>query len=252
VEHGSALVGVGFGSTRGAGKLPRALIIVDIYGQCANYPELLAIAATYRVPVIEDAAEALGSTCAGRPAGSFGLLSAFSFNGNKIITTSGGGMLVSDEADLIAEARKLATQAREPVPHYEHQTIGYNYRMSNVLAGIGRAQLRALDQRVAARRRIYDRYYEALKGLPGIAFRAEAPWGIATRWLTCLTIDPALAPTDREKVRLALEARTSSRGRSGNRCTCSRCSSGWAARCMAARSRNGCSSRAFAFHPVQG
>jgi len=189
-----------------AGKLPRALNIVDIYGQCANYPELLAIAATYRVPVIEDAAEALGSTCAGRPAGSFGLLSAFSFNGNKIITTSGGGMLVSDEADLIAEARKLATQAREPVPHYEHQTIGYNYRMSNVLAGIGRAQLRALDQRVAARRRIYDRYYEALKGLPGIAFRAEAPWGIATRWLTCLTIDPALAPTDREKVRLALEA----------------------------------------------
>ena len=189
-----------------AGRLPKAVVVVDLYGQAANYEALVPLCARYGVPLIEDAAESLGATCGGRPAGAFGLAAAFSFNGNKIITTSGGGMLVSDDAAFIEEARKLASQAREPVAHYEHRKVGYNYRLSNVLAGIGRAQLQVLESRVAARRRIFGRYQDALGDLPGVGFRHEAPWGRATRWLTCLTIDPAVAPTDREKVRLALEA----------------------------------------------
>lgn len=187
------------------GRLPKAVVVVDLYGQAANYAAIEAICRRYGVPLIEDAAEALGATCDGRPAGAFGLAAAFSFNGNKIITTSGGGMLVSDDGEFISEARRLAAQAREPVAHYEHKTLGYNYRMSNVLAGIGRAQLQVLDQRVNARRRIFARYAEALKDLPGVGFRAEVPWGRATRWLTCVTIDPAVATADRDVVRQALE-----------------------------------------------
>src|SRR5690606_33181632 len=115
------------------GKLPKAVIVVDLYGQCANFDRIVPICARYEVPIIEDAAEALGSTWRGRPAGSFGTFGVFSFNGNKIITTSGGGMLVSGRADLIERARFLATQARDPAPHYEHSTVGHNYRLSNLL-----------------------------------------------------------------------------------------------------------------------
>jgi pyridoxal phosphate-dependent aminotransferase EpsN len=158
------------------------------------------------VTLIEDAAEALGATCSGRPAGSFGRMAIFSFNGNKIINTSGGGMLVADEEQLISSARFLATQARDPAPHYQHSQIGFNYRLSNVLAGIGRGQLQVLNDRVATKRRIFAAYQAALGDLPGVAFMPEAPYGRSTRWLTCITIDPDVAPTDRERVRLALEA----------------------------------------------
>jgi len=189
-----------------AGRLPRAVLAVDLYGQCPDLPRIAAACAHHGVPLIEDAAEALGATCAGRPAGAYGRLAAFSFNGNKIITTSGGGMLVSEDAGLIAQARFLATQARDPAPHYQHSQLGYNYRLSNVLAGIGRGQLQVLDERIAARRRIFAAYAAGLRDLPGVAFMPEAAHGRSSRWLTCLTIDPTAAGTDREQVRLALEA----------------------------------------------
>jgi len=188
------------------GRLPKAVVLVHLYGQSADIDPILEACQNYGVILIEDAAEALGATYKGKAPGTFGLLGAFSFNGNKIITTSGGGMLVSDDERLIAHARKLATQAREPVPHYEHTEIGYNYRMSNVLAGIGRAQLKVLEDRVQARRRIFDYYYRHLSDLPGIEFMPEAPWGRHTRWLTTLTIDPKKFGATREDVRLALEA----------------------------------------------
>ena len=156
--------------------------------------------------LIEDAAEALGATYRGRPVGNFGRLGVFSFNGNKIITTSGGGMLVSDDEALIAKARFLATQARDPAPHYQHSEIGYNYRLSNVLAAIGRGQLEVLDDRVAARRANFEHYRRELGGLPGLEFMPEASYGRSTRWLTCLTLDPAAFGATREDVRLALEA----------------------------------------------
>jgi dTDP-4-amino-4,6-dideoxygalactose transaminase len=158
------------------------------------------------VPLIEDAAEALGATYKGRAPGTFGRFGIFSFNGNKIITTSGGGMLVSPDAALVAHAVKLATQARDPAPHYEHSEIGYNYRLSNVLAGIGRGQLKVLEERVQARRRNFEYYVRHLGELPGIAFTPEAEWGRHTRWLTTLTIDPARFGRDREAVREALAA----------------------------------------------
>ena len=189
-----------------AGRKAKAVIAVDLYGQCADYDPILEICDQYGVPLVEDAAEALGATYKGRPAGGFGKLGVFSFNGNKIITTSGGGMLVSHESALVERARFLATQARDPAPHYEHSCIGYNYRLSNVLAAIGRGQLKTLTQRVAARRVIFERYVEGLGDLPGIAFMPEAPYGRSNRWLTCLTIDPATFGTDRESVRLVLEA----------------------------------------------
>jgi dTDP-4-amino-4,6-dideoxygalactose transaminase len=189
-----------------AGRPPKAVLAVDLYGQCADYTRIAPICERFGVPLIEDAAEALGATCAGRPAGSFGLAAAFSFNGNKIITTSGGGMLVSEEEALIARGRFLATQARDAAAHYQHSTIGYNYRMSNVLAAIGRGQLTVLEERVAARRANFEAYAAALADLPGIAFMPEAPYGRCTRWLTCLTIDPERFGATREQVRLALEA----------------------------------------------
>ena len=145
------------------------------------------------VPMIEDAAEALGASWKGRPAGTFGEPGGVSFNGNKIITTSGGGMLVSPDKDLIAHARKLAQQARDPAPPYEHSEIGYNYRLSNVLAAIGRGQLQVLAERVRRKREIFEYYRLALGDLPGIAFMPEAPWGRSTRWLTVITVDPALS-----------------------------------------------------------
>jgi dTDP-4-amino-4,6-dideoxygalactose transaminase len=187
------------------GKLPRAVIVVDLYGQTADYDPILKACAEFGVPVIEDAAEALGATYKGRMAGSFGVMAAFSFNGNKIITTSGGGMLVSADGTLSDKARFLSTQARDPAPHYQHSEIGFNYRMSNVLAAIGRGQLRVLPERVAARRANFEFYKRSLGDLPGIDFMPEAPYGQSNRWLTCLTIDPAEWGATREDVRLALE-----------------------------------------------
>jgi pyridoxal phosphate-dependent aminotransferase EpsN len=167
---------------------------------------LLDLCDYYGVPLIEDAAEALGATYKGKAPGTFGQAGVFSFNGNKVITTSGGGMLISPDEDLVRHALKLATQAREPVPHYEHREIGYNYRMSNVLAAIGRGQLRVLNERVEARRRNFELYQELLRNLPGIEFMPEAPWGRHSRWLTTLTINPREFGADRETVRLALES----------------------------------------------
>jgi dTDP-4-amino-4,6-dideoxygalactose transaminase len=188
------------------GQLPKALITVDLYGQCADYDAILAACAEYSVPVIEDAAEALGATYKNRPAGGFGTMGIFSFNGNKIITTSGGGMLVSDDKNLIERARFLATQARDAAPHYEHSVVGYNYRLSNVLAAIGRGQLRCLPDRIAARGRNRALYQKALKDLPGISFMPLSPDGKTNHWLTCVLIEPVQFGATREDVRLALEA----------------------------------------------
>ncbi|WP_208028121.1 DegT/DnrJ/EryC1/StrS family aminotransferase [Rhabdothermincola sediminis] len=189
-----------------AGRLPKAVIAVDLYGQCADYDELEAVCGELGVALIEDAAEALGARYHGRAAGSFGRLGVFSFNGNKIITTSGGGMLVSDDRALVERARFLATQARDPAPHYEHSTVGFNYRMSNLLAAVGRGQLRHLDEKVARRRAINRRYRAALADLPGVGFLPNAAGGEPTNWLTVITLDPAAAAATPEELRVALEA----------------------------------------------
>lgn len=186
------------------GKLPKAVVLVHLYGQSADINPILKACQQYDIPLIEDAAEALGATYKGRAPGTFGRIGIYSFNGNKIITTSGGGMLVSDDSELVAKARFLATQARDPAPHYQHSKIGYNYRLSNVLAGIGRGQLLVLQERVKARRRNFEVYQQALGKLPGIEFMPEADFGQATRWLTCLTIDHTAFGADQEQVRLAL------------------------------------------------
>jgi dTDP-4-amino-4,6-dideoxygalactose transaminase len=186
------------------GKLPKAVILVHLYGQSADIEPILAACNEYDVPLIEDAAEALGATYKGRSPGTFGVIGIYSFNGNKIITTSGGGMLVSDKPELVAKARFLATQARDTAPHYQHSEIGFNYRLSNVLAGIGRGQLQVLGDRVAARRRNYEIYAKGLGDLPGIEFMPEANFGTCTRWLTCLTIDSEAFGVDREQIRLTL------------------------------------------------
>jgi pyridoxal phosphate-dependent aminotransferase EpsN len=183
-----------------------AVIAVDLYGQCTDYGRIEEICRRYEVPLVEDAAEALGATCNGKKAGCFGQVAVFSFNGNKIITTSGGGMLISTDGELIRKARFLATQARDPAPHYEHSQIGYNYRMSNILAAIGRGQLKVLDERVAARRRNYEYYKSALLELPGIEFMPIASYGSPNYWLTVILITPEKFGMDREAVRLALEA----------------------------------------------
>ena len=189
-----------------AGRLPKAVVLVHLYGQCADVDPILEACDRFGVTLIEDAAEALGASYKGKSPGTFGKCGIFSFNGNKIITTSGGGMLVSDDGELIAHARKLATQARDPAPHYQHSEVGYNYRLSNVLAGIGRGQLTVLEERVAARRRNYMFYVKHLGELPGMEFMPEAPWGRHTRWLTCLTIDPEVFGATREDIRLTMEA----------------------------------------------
>jgi len=187
------------------GCLPKAVIAVDLYGQCADYDAILEACARYDVPLIEDAAEALGATYRGRPAGTFGACAAFSFNGNKIITTSGGGMLVGQDPILVERARFLATQARDPAPHYEHSQVGYNYRLSNVLAAIGRGQLAVLSERVAARRRIFDYYREALADVPGLDFMPQAPYGQSNCWLTCITIDRERFGTSRNEILHAMD-----------------------------------------------
>ena len=188
------------------GKLPKAVVAVDLYGQCADYDRILESCAEYGVPLVEDAAEALGATYKDKMAGNFGDFSIFSFNGNKIITTSGGGLLLSRSKALIDQSRFLAVQAKDPVPYLQHSVIGYNYRMSNVLAAIGRAQLRVLPKRLAARRRNYQEYKAALGHFPGIEFMPQASYGQSNCWLTCLLIDPQGFGATREQVRLALEA----------------------------------------------
>lgn len=170
-----------------ARNLPKAVIVVNLYGQSAKMDEITEICDKYAVPVIEDAAESLGSEYKGRKSGTFGRFGIYSFNGNKIITTSGGGMLVSDDEEALKKARFLASQAREPAVHYQHQKAGFNYRMSNVLAGIGIAQLAVLDDRVKARRTVFKRYQEALSDIGGISFMPEL--GMSNRWLTTLTFD---------------------------------------------------------------
>jgi len=189
-----------------AGRPPKAVITVDLYGQPADHEPILAACERHGVPVIEDAAEALGSSYRGCPLGGFGRFGVFSFNGNKILTTSGGGALVSDDGEAIARARKLASQAREPEVHYEHRELGFNYRLSNLLAAVGRGQLRVLDERVATRRRTFELYRQGLGDLPGIGFLGEPPYGRSNRWLTCITVDPEAFGADREAIRRALEA----------------------------------------------
>lgn len=186
------------------GRLPKAVVVVHLYGQSADLDPIVEACNRYEVPLIEDAAESLGATYKGRSPGSFGKIGIFSFNGNKIITTSGGGMLVSDDPKIIIKARFLATQARDPAPHYQHSEIGYNYRLSNVLAGIGRGQLQVLKQRVQARRRNFEIYRQRLGNLPGISFMPEAAYGRATHWLSCITVNPKIFGADREQIRKAL------------------------------------------------
>ena len=187
-------------------RLPKAVVVVHLYGQTADVDPIREACARFGVALIEDAAEALGATYHGRPPGSEGFAGIFSFNGNKIITTSGGGMLVTPDEKVAALALKLATQAREPAPHYEHALIGFNYRMSNVLAAIGRGQLASLADRVAARRSNFDRYSLALQSVAGVSLQTEVEWGSHNRWLTVIQIDAEVTGVDRESVRLALEA----------------------------------------------
>jgi pyridoxal phosphate-dependent aminotransferase EpsN len=186
-------------------RLPKAIIPVDIYGQCADYDVVLAIARRYGVSVLEDAAEALGATYRGREAGAFGEMAAFSFNGNKIVTTSGGGMLVSHRPELVERARFLATQARDHAPHYQHSVVGYNYRMSNLLAAVGRGQIASLAKRVADRRANNAYYRRAFGEVPGVTFMPEAPYGVSNCWLTCIVLEPAAFGADREEVRKHLD-----------------------------------------------
>ena len=188
-----------------AGRLPAAVVTVDLYGQCADYGPILEVSDRHGVPVVEDAAEGLGATWQDRQAGSLGRVGILSFNGNKIITTGGGGMLLSDDADLVAEARHLATQARDPAPHYEHSRIGYNYRMGNLSAALGRGQLSHLDAKVARRRAINATYREAFAGEDGLSFMPEAPWGTPTNWLTVVRVDPAAFSATTDDIRIHLE-----------------------------------------------
>ncbi len=186
------------------GRKPKAVILVHLYGQPAKLDEIIQICNRYEIPLIEDAAEALGSEYKAKKAGSFGKFGILSFNGNKIITTSGGGMLISNDEDIIQKARFLSTQARDDAPHYEHTHIGYNYRMSNVLAAIGRGQMSVLQKRIEQRRSVFEHYKTVLSDLPGIHFQPEYKGTLSNRWLTALTIDPKLSKVDREKVRLEL------------------------------------------------
>ena len=188
------------------GQQPKAIIVVHLYGMPAKMPEIMVLSQKYGIPVIEDAAEALGSTINGKACGSFGDFGILSFNGNKIITTSGGGALVSNNTEAINKARFLATQAKDNAPHYQHSEIGYNYRMSNISAAIGVGQLTVLAERVAARRSNHD-FYQALLGeVKGVYFLPEPEGYFSNRWLSCLLIDPQqTGGISREDVRLELE-----------------------------------------------
>ncbi len=187
------------------GKLPKAIIVVDLYGMPAKLSEICEIANKYSIPVIEDAAEGLGSSLHERKCGTFGDIGIYSFNGNKIITTSGGGALVSGDENYVKKARYLSTQAREDAPHYEHTEVGYNYRLSNICAGIGRGQMAVLSERVRQRRANYEKYRSALENIPGIIFLQEPEGYYSNRWLTTILVDPTLSGgVNRENVRLAL------------------------------------------------
>lgn len=188
----AAALEAAFAWARGQGRLPKAVIVVNLYGQSADMDPLLELCEHYEVPVIEDAAESLGARYRGKASGTFGRLGVYSFNGNKIITTSGGGMLVSQDISLIQRAKFLATQARDAAPHYQHSEIGFNYRMSNILAGVGRGQLKVLGERVVARRAVFDRYRTELSDVDAIQWMPEPDWSYSTRWLTTCTLDPAL------------------------------------------------------------
>jgi len=183
----------------------KALIAVDLYGQSCDYDSIIDLCSRYNVSLIEDAAEAIGSEYKGRKCGSFGSMGILSFNGNKIITTGGGGMLCSNNEDFVNKARFLSTQAREKAVHYEHKELGYNYRMSNLLAAVGRGQLNVLDKRVTERRRIFQRYFEAFSKIDGITFMPETPYGKCNRWLTTLTIDPKKLGVERTQIINVLE-----------------------------------------------
>ncbi len=186
-----------------AGRLPTAVVVVDLYGQCADYDAIAPLCAEYGVPLIEDAAEALGATHRGRPAGTLAASGIFSFNGNKIMTTSGGGAFVSPDAAVADRVRHLATQAREPAVHYEHVEVGFNYRLSNLLAAIGRAQLVRLPEMSARRRAINEHYRAALGDVERLRFMPSAPWGEWNGWLTCVTFED---PARRDAVQAALAA----------------------------------------------
>ena len=188
------------------GKKPKAIVPVHLYGMPANMEAILTIAKEFDIPVVEDAAEAIGSTIDGKACGSFGELGVLSFNGNKLITTSGGGALLSDDKNYIEQARFLATQARDAAPHYQHSQIGYNYRMSNVCAAIGRGQMEVLNERIQQRRNNYTFYEKELGGITGISFLAEPTGCFSNRWLTTILVDPVLTNgVTRETIRLALE-----------------------------------------------
>ncbi|RZL02286.1 MAG: aminotransferase class I/II-fold pyridoxal phosphate-dependent enzyme, partial [Hymenobacter sp.] len=191
------------------GKKPKALLLVHLYGMPAQLTELLTIATEFTIPVLEDAAEALGASWQQQPLGSFGQVGVFSFNGNKILTTSGGGALVTHDPKLATRARFLATQAKEAAPHYQHSEMGFNYRLSNLLAGIGRGQMELLTDRVKRRREIFNWYREHLAGVPGLALApATEPAGSrANRWLTTLLLDPAATTATPETLRQHLETR---------------------------------------------
>jgi pyridoxal phosphate-dependent aminotransferase EpsN len=194
------------GDARRTGTVPSAVIIVNLYGQPCDMDAILPLCNEHGVLVIEDAAESLGSAYRGRQTGAFGKFSFYSFNGNKIITTSGGGMLLSDDADAIDRARFLSTQARDKAPWYQHSELGYNFRMSNVLAGIGRAQLKLLPDRVARRRAVFERYRDALSELPGVTFMPEPEWSRSNRWLTTMTVDPEISGVTNMRIMEALAA----------------------------------------------
>lgn len=189
-----------------SGKLPKAVIVVNLYGQSADMDPLLEICNQFNVPIIEDAAESLGATYKGKASGTIGEFGIYSFNGNKIITTSNGGMLVSDNLEALEKARFWSTQAKENTKHYQHKEIGYNYRLSNILAGIGRGQLMVLNDRINSRRKIFQNYFSELSNIDGIAFMKEANFGRSTHWLTALTIDPDITGTTAENIIDALEA----------------------------------------------
>jgi pyridoxal phosphate-dependent aminotransferase EpsN len=188
------------------GKLPKAVMPVHLYGQSADMDPILETCASYGVPVIEDAAEALGTLYKGKPAGSQGEVGIFSFNGNKIITTTGGGMLVAKREDWVDKARFWSQQARDPGVAYEHTEMGYNYRLSNVLAGIGRGQLEVLDERIRQRRALAFRYRDAFADLPGITLMPQAPYGLHTNWLSCFLVDAERFGASRDGIIRALEA----------------------------------------------
>jgi len=188
------------------GRLPKAVILVNLFGQSADMDPLIRLCNHYDIPLIEDAAESLGATYRGRKSGSFGRFAILSFNGNKIITTSGGGALVAADPDDLHKARYLATQARQPARHYEHTEAGYNYRLSNILAAIGRGQLEVLEERVEARRAVFERYKEAFEGVRGFQFMPEPAYGRSTRWLTTLTVDQKMCGISRDDIIDALEA----------------------------------------------